>query len=310
MRRGTALVLALVVALPLAAAPVTLARFSASRASTATFGTATLAAPTSLTGVGGTSATLTWVPSTSTSATGYYLMRSGTSGSGYTQVKTVTPVTTATTTDAPANGTWYYVLQTYLQGWTSGVSNEASVLVGASTSTGYKGCASGSNAAETTGSGDDNGYQTRPGNACALDGAVATDKNSGSDTTTACNSAGKDRHRFWGYTLGLPASVTSINGITVRLAADVDSLTGSPLVCVELSWDSGGHWTPAQTVSLTSTGITTYTLGGPTDLWGHTPWTVGQLGTSTFRIRVTDVAASTSRDFGLDYLGVQVNYTP
>ena len=176
------------------------------------------------------------------------------------------------------------------------------------TSTGYKGCAN--NAPETTGSGDNNGYETAPGNACALDGAVATDANSGTGTGTSCTGTGKDRHRFWGYAFGLPGSVTSIDGITIRLAASVDSTAGTPKVCVQLSWNGGTSWSTAQSVSLTATGITTYTLGGATNLWGHAPWTLGQLDASMFRVRITDVASSTSRDFGLDYLGVQVSYTP
>jgi len=308
MRRAAVLALAAIVALPFAAAPLTLARFAASPAGTATFATASLAAPTSLAGTGGTTASLTWTPSTSTSATGYQVLRSATSGSGFLQVATVTPVSAAATSDSPGNGTWYYLLRTYLQGWTSPTSNEASVIVGAGTSTGYKGCAS--TQAETTSSGDNNGYETSPGNACALDGAVATDLNSGTGTSTSCASTAKDRHRFWGYAFGLPGSVASIDGITVRLAASVDSLLAAPKVCVQLSWNSGTTWTTAQTVSLTATGITTYTLGGATNLWGHTPWSTAQLGASTFRIRITDVSSNTARDFGLDYLGVQVSYTP
>ena len=309
MHRAAALALAAIVAVPFAAAPVILARFTSSPTSTATFGTATLAAPTSLAGTNGTIATLTWVPSTSSGATGYYVMRSATSGSGYGQVKTVTPMSAATTTDSPANGTWYYVLQTYFQGWTSASSNEAFVLVGTPTSTGYKGCVS--TAAVTTGSGDNNGYEGYPTRACAgPDGSFATDTNSGTGIGTSCAGTGKDRHRFWGYALGLPGSVHSIDGITVQLVANVDSLSGAPAMCVELSWDSGLTWTSAQTVSLTATGVKTYTLGGPTSLWGHSPWLLGQLGASTFRVRVTDVATDNTRDFGLDYLGVQVDYTP
>jgi hypothetical protein len=308
MRRAAVLVLAAIIAVPLAAAPVTLARLTSSPTSTGSFSTIALAAPTSLAGVNGTLATLTWTPSTTSAATGYNVLRSATSGSGYAPVKTVTPLSAATTTDTPANGTWYYVLQTYLGSWTSANSNEASVLVGASTSTGYRGCAN--NAAETSGSGDNNGYQTNPGNACALDGAVATDTNSGTGTSLLCTDAGKDRHRFWGYAFGLPGSVTSINGITVQLAARVDSLVGTPMVCVQLSSDSGTTWSTAQTVTLTATGITTYTLGGATNLWGQASWTPTQLGTSTFRIRLTDVASNNSRDFGLDFVGVQVSYTP
>ena len=307
-RRAVVLVMAVAMACPLAAAPVTRAIFVAAPGGTAVFSTGTLAAATSLHGMDGTVATLSWAPSTSTGAAGYLLLRSATSGTGYAQVGTVSPVSATVTTDAPGNGTWYYVLQTYLQSWTSGSSNETSVLVGSSRSTGYRGCASTS--AETSGSGDNDGYEGNPNRACSFDGAVATDANSGTGTSTSCTSARKDRHRFWGYSFGMPGSVTSIDGITVQLAAGIDSTTGTNRLCVQLSPDGGTTWTTARTVNLASTAITRYTLGGDTDLWGHDPWTLSQLGPSTFRVRITDVSSSNNRDFRLDYLGVQVTYTP
>ena len=72
----------------------------------------------------------------------------------------------------------------------------------------------------------------------------------------------------------------------------------------------GTTWTAIKPVPITSTGIKTYTLGGTADTWGHTPWTTTQLNTTNFRIRVTDVATTANKDFRLDYLGVQVTYTP
>lgn len=310
MRLAAIAVLALIVALaaPFLAAPVSLARLTDVDTTAASLGTGVLAAPTALAGTGGTFATLSWTPSSSTAATGYQVLRSATSGSGHAQIGTVTPVSAAATTDSPGNGTWYYILRTYLQGWTSPSSNEASVIVSTATSTGYQGCAN--NQAETSGSGDNNGYQTNPGNACALDGAVAVDTNSGTNTNTACANTGKDRHRFWGYTFGMPSSVTSVDGITVRLDARMDSTTGTNRMCVQLSWDSGATWTTVKTVNITSTTIATYTLGGAADVWGHVPWTLSELGSSTFRVRITDVSSNSYRDFRLDYVGVQVTYTP
>ena len=308
MRRVVLLALAAVVAVPLAVAPATLARFTATRTSTATFGTASLAAPTALAGSGGASATLTWTPSASSAATGYNVMRSATSGSGYAQVKTVTPVSAATTTDAPGNGTWYYVLQTYLGTWTSGNSNEASVIVGSSTSTGYKGCVS--NAAVTTGSGDNNGYETNPTRACAADGLFAADANTGTGTANVCTGTTKDRHLFYGYAFGLPGTVTSIDGISVRADVGLNNNGGSSTLCAELSWDGGTTWTAIKSVPITVSGITTYNLGAVTDTWGHAPWTTTQLNTTNFRVRITDVATTTNKTFQLDFLGVQVTYTP
>lgn len=291
----------------LAATPVSLARFTASKTASASFQTLTIAPPTSLTGANGTKATLSWTPSVTSTATGYNVLRSATSGAGYAQVATVTPVSAATTTDSPGTGTWYYVLQTVLSGWSSASSNQATVVVNP-TVTGYRGCAS--NAAETTGSGDNNGYESAPANASAQDAAVAQDASSGTSTASTCTGTGKDRHRFWGYAFGLPGAVTSVNGIMLQVVAGENSTTGTTLLCAQLSGDGGSTWTAAKQVSITATALTTYTLGGTTDDWGHGAWSLAQLSTSPFRVRLTDSATVTNKTFRLDYLGAQVSYTP
>jgi len=79
---------------------------------------------------------------------------------------------------------------------------------------------------------------------------------------------------------------------------------------VELSWNGGTTWTAVKSLPITSTGISTYTFGATTDAWGHAPWTTTQLNTTNFRVRVTDSATTTTKTFQLDYLGVQVQYTP
>ena len=295
----------LVLALALGTAPaVSLARFTAQRTPTGTFATATLQPPTAVTGKGGTGAALGWTPSTSTAATGYQLLRSTTAGSGYAQVKTVTPVSAASTTDAPGNGIWYYVLRTSFQSWTSATSNEARVAIGPQ-STGYKDCAS--NLAETGGDGD--GYETSPGNGCVQDGLLATDANSGSSTSNQCLDAGKDRHRFWGYAFSLPATVSSIDGITISARMGTNSTGGTYGACVQLSWDGGTTWTTHQPITFSTNAMTTYTWGGATDTWGRT-WTPGQLDTGSFRVRLIDAATVTNKTFSLDWIGASVNYTP
>ena len=290
-----------------AMAPPTLARLTSTRTSIGSLATGTLLPPTALSGTGGLSVSLGWTASTSTGAAGYSVLRSATNGSGYTQVKTVTPVSAASTTDTPHVGTWYYVLQTFLQGWTSASSNQATVVVAAG-STGAKSCTT--TAAVTTGSGDNNGFETNPGNACALDAAVATDASSGTTTTNSCTNSGKDRHQLWGYAFGLPSSPTSVDGITVTLRASVNSTTSTPTMCVDLSWDGGTTWTTAQQTGTLTTALATYTLGGVANKWGRTSWAAADLGTTLFRVRVTDVASSTARTFSLDAVQVAVNYTP
>ena len=286
--------------------PASLARFTDTDSATAVFSTSRLQPPTGLAGAGGPTVTLTWTPSTSGWATGYEVFRSATSGSGYASIGTVTPVTATSTTDSPGVGTWYYVLRTRFHNWSSVRSNEATVVVGGvPTSTGLKGCAN--NLTDT--GGDNNGYQTNPGNACAQDGLVASDGNSGTNTSTLCSNTGKDRHRFWGYAFGMPASVSSVDGITVQARMGTSSATGTYGICVELSWDGGTTWTAARQVLFSTRVQTTYTIGGAADTWGRS-WTAGNLGTGSFRVRITDVSSNTTRRFDLDYLGVSVNYTP
>ncbi len=308
MIRRLALLLSLSIAVGVAAgAPASLAVFTSARTSSATFGTATIAPPTSLAGTGGAQSTLSWIASTTAAATGYAVLRSATSGGGYGQVGTVTPVSATTTTDKPAAGTWFYVLRTYLGTWTSVVSNQAQVVVGAPTSSGLKHCTS--SAPETTASGNNDGYELNPGNACAQDGVSATDAKSGTNSVNSCTDAGKDRHRWWGYSFGLPAAVTSIDGITLQAVVGLNNNGGTSVLCAQLSWDGGTTWTAAKSVALAGTGPTTYTMGGTADTWGHA-WTPAQLGTASLQVRITDVSTQPDKDFRLDDLGLTAQYTP
>jgi hypothetical protein len=155
-----------------------------------------------------------------------------------------------------------------------------------------------------TGSGDNNGFETTPNNASALDGLFAVDANSGTTTSTSCADAGKDRHDFFNYNVSLPAGA-SIGGIEVRLDAKVNSAANAPKMCVQLSWDGGATWTAAKSTPTLTTATATYVLGGPTDVWGRT-WTAGDLSNANFRIRVTNVAGSTARTFSLDWIALRV----
>jgi hypothetical protein len=162
------------------------------------------------------------------------------------------------------------------------------------------------NAAVTSGSGDNNGFQTTPGNAYTSDNAYAVDTNSGTTTSSSYTDAGKDRHLFYTYAFGLPSGAT-ILGITVQLEAKVDSTTGSPKMYVQLSPDGGTTWTTAKSTATLSRTDNVYSLGGASDLWSRT-WTAAELGDATFRVRITDVATNTSRDFSLDQIAVRVNF--
>jgi hypothetical protein len=157
-------------------------------------------------------------------------------------------------------------------------------------------------------SGDNNGYEVLPANGQANDGAFAVDNNSGTNSSTSCSNRGKDRHTYFNYNISLPGGAT-INGIEVRLDARADSTANSPFICVELSWDGGVTWTAVKTTATLGTSEGTHILGGPTDTWGHT-WQVSELSNANFRIRLTDVASSTQRDFSLDWAAVNIYFQP
>jgi hypothetical protein len=292
------------------AAATTNARFTNSDASGVTIGTDTLSPPTALAATGGTSATLTWIPSVDVATTGYEVRRTVTSGSGYALVTTVTPGTATGGTDAPAvAGTYYYVVRAAFQNWRSVDSNEASAVIAfGPTATGFRSCTAGTSAAAT--GGDGNGYETNPDNACIDDGVVATDAGTGAaGRSAACSNAANDRHVYRDFGFGLPPSVASIAGIEVRADLGLNNNGGTSRLCVELSPDGGLTWTAAASVAMTSAAETTYLFGSATNTWGRT-WTAAELDNATFRIRLTDATTQPNKDYRLDYLAVQVSYTP
>jgi hypothetical protein len=162
------------------------------------------------------------------------------------------------------------------------------------------------NAAQVKSAGDNNGFEVNASNAHADDGLFAVDNNSGTSSNTSCTASSKDKHRFYDYNFSIPSGAT-IQGIEVRLDAKVDSPSGSPRMCVQLSWNGGTNWTSARTTAMLTTSEATYILGSVTDLWGRT-WNSGEFSNANFRVRVIDVARSTARDFSLDWVAVRVTY--
>jgi chitodextrinase len=166
------------------------------------------------------------------------------------------------------------------------------------------------NAAVTSSAGDNNGYQTNPGNAYADDGVFAVDTNSGTNTNSSCTNTGKDKHIFSSYGFSLPSGAV-VAGIEVRLDARVDNAANAPNICVQLSWNGGSTWTAAKRTANLTTTEATYVLGGVADLWGRTAWTAADLSNPNFRVRLINVASSSganTRDFSLDWVAVRVTY--
>jgi hypothetical protein len=134
------------------------------------------------------------------------------------------------------------------------------------------------------------------------------DTNSGSNNNSSCTSNRKDRHTFSNYNFSIPSGAT-ITGIEVRTDGRVDSTSGAPKFCIQLSSNGGVSWTTAKSTSTLTTSEATYLLGGAADTWGRT-WASGDFSNANFRVRITNVASNTSRDFSLDWIAVQVSYTP
>ncbi len=315
-RRRSILALGLTVGLlaSLAAghASTSLARFTDAAVSTGALASDTLAPPTALGASGGTSVTLTWTPTSDSYATGYDVRRGTVSGGPYTSVGSVTPGSASSTTDSPGTGTWFYVLRSVFQGWASADSGQASAIVALPVSTAYAACTT--TAADTSGAGDNNGYQSNPARACVDDSLDATDANSGTGGTQSCGTGAtpattKDRHRFWGFATGVPGTPRSIDGINVRADLGMNNATGTTNVCAQLSWDAGATWTTMKSVALTASAEAAYTFGGTADTWGRT-WAASELSTANFRVRLIDASTQTNKRFDLDYVAVSITYTP
>jgi len=243
--------------------------------------------------ISGATVTIVGGTSTTTNASGFYQ---------FTNVTTGTYSVTAAKTGYNTGTNSGVVVST---GATT-TSNFSLTTVSGPVSTGF--LPPSANAAVTTGSGDNNGYQTSPANVYVNDSVFATDLNSGSGTSTSYTSTQKDRHLFYNYGFNIPAGAT-INGIEARLDARIDRANGTRNIYVQFSWDGGTSWTTALSTASLTTSEVTYTLGGATNTWGRT-WNASDFSNTNFRVRVIDVANNTSRDFYLDYLAINVTYTP
>jgi hypothetical protein len=155
--------------------------------------------------------------------------------------------------------------------------------------------------------GDGNGFEMNPLNAFATDGLFAVDTDSGTNTNTGCANTGKDKHLYYNYSFNVPTGA-AIRGVEVRLDAMVNNTANAPRMCVQLSWNGGTSWTAAQMTPTLTTTSATYPLGGASDLWGRTSWTLTQLNNTNFRVRISNVASSTARTFSLDGVAVRVTY--
>jgi hypothetical protein len=281
------------------------ALFTAVEGATGGFAADTLEPPSGIGVVGGASAILAWTPTVDAYAEGYVIERATAIGGPYSIVGTATPVSALGHVDSPTtDGTYWYRVRTWASSWQSPPAGplSAAILAGV---TGFRPCT----AQAPEAGGDDDGYEGSPADGCSIDDAVATDGHSGRGTSTSCTSDVKDKHRFSAFALGVPATASAITGITVRYRAGIDSTAATNRICVQLSWNDGTSWTAAQLAPFATTELATYTLGGPLFLWGRA-WTAAELSDATFHVRLIDVSSKPNRDFSLDGVEVQVDYTP
>ena len=149
--------------------------------------------------------------------------------------------------------------------------------------------------------GDNNGFDLNPTYAYS------------DDSLYASNIDGPgDRHLYYDYGVSLPPGST-INGIRVRLDWWLGGTGGTNSMSVELSWDGGTSWTAPKADATETASEHTAILGGTADTWERI-WTVGELSNANFRVRLTCYcsggAECDSRDYYLDWVAVNVFYTP
>jgi hypothetical protein len=125
-----------------------------------------------------------------------------------------------------------------------------------------------------------------------------TDNPTGGSFATASHG---QEHRYWGYTISIPAG-REIVGIEVLLDARRHGTVNSRLF-VELSWNGGTTWTATGRSAGPFDGTWRQLIvGSSTDTWGRT-WTVGELTTTSFRVRL--IADQATR---LDWVAVRVHH--
>jgi hypothetical protein len=124
-------------------------------------------------------------------------------------------------------------------------------------------------------SGTPNSGWTGGSDAYASDGVYATAASNGL------------QHSYGTFAHNVPDSNT-IQGIGVKLEASATTNAGD--ISVRLSWDGGNTWTSMKTTATASTTDAVYTLGGPSDTWGHS-WTPTETNDTNF---ILDVTANTS----------------
>ena len=169
-------------------------------------------------------------------------------------------------------------------------------------------------AADTSGAGDNNGYQTNPRTRAAQRQRVRHRHEHGDGHARVVRhrrGAGHDQGSasVLGLRVRSARDGRRLNGIRVQADLQLNTHDGTNTLCAQLSWDGGTTWTTIKTQAITVAAETTLRVRcdgrhlGP-DLDAR-PAQHDQLPRPAHR-RVDDA----NRDFSLDYLAVSVTYAP
>ena len=140
------------------------------------------------------------------------------------------------------------------------------------------------------------GSYTNPNNAFASDNAVAT--------TVNLTSAAQIYESFGIADL----AGATIDGILVKVEARVSSTADRADYTIELSWDGGTTWTATKSSFQYDTADITMPYGGA-DTWGRT-FVPSELTNANVKVRITNSFAASTNDANVDWVNVQVFYTP
>jgi hypothetical protein len=94
---------------------------------------------------------------------------------------------------------------------------------------------------------------------------------------------------YGNFAFTLSSAEEPIVGIEVEVQARRTLLRSGETakIRVALSWDNGVTYGEERVTNELSTAYVTYTLGNPTHLWGHDPWTAAQLGNGFLVVKIT-----------------------
>jgi hypothetical protein len=192
--------------------------------------------------------------------------------------------------------------------FTDGAANDAPTTTATTTvadDTGWNFCDDESQV--SSGSGDNNGYETNADDACDNGSGYASDDNSGNSTSTSCTSSGKDRHVLEEFDLEDDInSGATITGLEMRFDAWATG-TSTKRLCVDVSYNDGSSWTSFGSFDI-GTSETSYYMGNSSNLVGQ-GLDRNDFDDDDFKIRLTMVSNSTSTDFRLDAVAAKVHFT-